>query len=202
MEGSAEANGDLGQTVHACQSSKIQTHIRAPLERFSVPQRQFDHIHVDLVGPLPPSNGFTHLLTVVNRFSCWPEAIPLNDTTATGCAQALASHWIARFGIPIDVIRQRCPIHLTAMDSYCPVVRYPAPPHHSLPPSALRTRLTGPIWTQELQWVLLGIRTAPKEDLGCSSAEMVYGAPLTVPGDFIPNHSISDNNLQLQHLRD
>ena len=52
----------------ACQSSKIQTHIRAPLETFSVPQCLFDHIHVDLVGPLPPSNGFTHLLTVVDRF--------------------------------------------------------------------------------------------------------------------------------------
>ena len=33
-----------------CQSSKIQKHIRAPLEKFSVPHRQFDHIHVDLVG--------------------------------------------------------------------------------------------------------------------------------------------------------
>ena len=69
--------------------------------------------------------------------------------------------------------------------------------------SALRARLTGPSWTRELPWVLLGIRTAPKEDLGCSSAEMVYGAPLTVPGDFVSSHNIySDNNLRLQHLRD
>ena len=35
--------------------------------------------------------------------------------------------------------------------------------------------------------MLLGIRTAPKEDLNSSSAELVYGAPLTVPGDFIAN---------------
>ena len=34
---------------------------------------------------------------------------------------------------------------------------------------------------------MLGIRTAPKEDLGASSAELVYGAPLTVPGDFLAN---------------
>ena len=34
---------------------------------------------------------------------------------------------------------------------------------------------------QEWPWVLLGIRTAPKD---CSSAELVYSAPLTVPGDF------------------
>ena len=40
---------------------------------------------------------------------------------------------------------------------------------------------------RELPWVLLGIRTAPKEDLGCLLAEVVYGAPLTVPGDFVAN---------------
>ena len=47
-------------------------------------------------------------------------------------------------------------------------------------------RLNGPNWIDELPWVLHGIRTVPKEDLDCSSAEMVYGAPLTVPGDFLP----------------
>ena len=45
----------------------------------------------------------------------------------------------------------------------------------------------------ELPWVMLGIRTAPKEDLGTSSAELVHGAPLSVPGDFlaIPSHATS-----------
>ena len=52
--------------------------------------------------------------------------------------------------------------------------------------SALMARLHGHNWLDELPWILLGIRTAPKEDLGCSSAELVYGAPLTVPGDFVP----------------
>ena len=33
--------------------------------------------------------------------------------------------------------------------------------------------------------MMLGIRTAPKEDLNASSAEMVFGAPLTVPADFL-----------------
>ena len=48
------------------------------------------------------------------------------------------------------------------------------------------TRLTGANWVDELPWVLLGIRTTPKEDINCSTAELVYGSPLTVPGDFIP----------------
>ncbi|GFO15326.1 Pol polyprotein [Plakobranchus ocellatus] len=37
----------------------------------------------------------------------------------------------------------------------------------------------------ELPWVLLGLRTAPKEDFGLSAAELVYGIPLSVPGEFI-----------------
>ncbi|GFR64776.1 transposon Ty3-G Gag-Pol polyprotein [Elysia marginata] len=50
--------------------------------------------------------------------------------------------------------------------------------------AALKARLTGNNWVEELPWVLLGLRTAPKEDLGYSSAELVYGELLTVPGEF------------------
>ena len=68
---------------------------------------------------------------------------------------------------------------------------------------ALRARLTGPTWSRELPWVLLGIRTAPKEDLKCSAAELVYGIPLTVPGDFLLNPSgPPDQRTHLQQLRE
>ena len=101
--------GTWAKQCIACQSSKVQAHIRAPLEKFNVPHRRFDHIHVDLVGPLPPSNGFTHLLTCIDRFSRWPEAIPLNNTNSANCAQALVFHWIARFGVPLDISSDRGP---------------------------------------------------------------------------------------------
>ena len=179
-------------------------HIRAPLQKISIPQRRFDHIHVDLVGPLPPSNGSTYLLTVVDGFSRWPEAIPLSNITSASCAQALISHWIARFGIPVDMssdrgtqftsqlwasIAQLLGTQLHHTTAYHPQANGLVERFHRYLKSALRARLTGPNWTQELPWVLLGVRTAPKEDLGCSSAEMVYSAPLTVPGDFIQYRS-------------
>lgn len=67
----------------------------------------------------------------------------------------------------------------------------------------MRARLTTPNWLDELPWVLLGIRTAPKEDLHCSSAELVYGAPLTVPGDFIATpQGRHDSPTVLPQLRD
>ena len=81
--------GLWGKTCIPCQTSKIQRHIKAPLEKFHVPPRRFDHIHVDLVGPLPPSKGYTYLLTVVDRFTRWPEAIPLTNTVTLTCAE----HW-------------------------------------------------------------------------------------------------------------
>ena len=46
-------------------------------------------------------------------------------------------------------------------------------------------------------------RTVPKEDLECSSAEMVYRAPLTVPGDFLPRgHDTDDVAHFLPRLRE
>ena len=89
MEKSTKADRNLGQTVHCLSSIEdSQTHQGPPRK---VPERRFDHIHVNLVGPLPllPSSGFTHLVTVIDRFSWWPEAIPLNNTTSASCAHAL-----------------------------------------------------------------------------------------------------------------
>jgi hypothetical protein len=50
---------------------------------------------------------------------------------------------------------------------------------------ALRARLAGVNWYQHLPWVLLGLRAAPKEDSAVSSAELVYGASPSLPGEFL-----------------
>ena len=67
--------------------------------------------------------------------------------------------------------------------------------------ASLKCRLSGPNWVEELPWVLLGIRTAPKEDLGSSTAKLVYGSLLTVPGDFIPNGQPRTASQELQQQR-
>ena len=56
------------KTCLDCQPAKVHHHIRASLETFVVPPQRFAHVHVDLVKPLPPSRGYTYLLTVVDRF--------------------------------------------------------------------------------------------------------------------------------------
>ncbi|KAA8587872.1 hypothetical protein FQN60_016734 [Etheostoma spectabile] len=56
--------------------------------------------------------------------------------------------------------------------------------------AALRASLKDSNWVDKLPWVMLGIRTAPKEDLQSSSVELVYGQPLQVPGDFVPSATV------------
>ena len=92
----------------SCQQSKIARHVASPLQSFPVPSSRFEHLHVDIVGPFPPSRGYTYyLFTVIDRFTRWPEAIPMADCTAQTCAQAFLSGWIARFGVPASVTSDR-----------------------------------------------------------------------------------------------
>ena len=50
--------------------------------------------------------------------------------------------------------------------------------------ASLKAKLKNNNWVDILPLVLLGLRTAPKEDLNCSSAELVYGTMLRLPGEF------------------
>ena len=201
-----------------CQAAKVHRHTTAPLDQFTPATRRFDYIHVDVVSPLPPSQKYRYLLTVVDRFTRWPEAIPLVDAQTITCAKAFAFHWIARFGVPVDLTSDRgsqftselwailFQLHGTRLHrttAYHPQSNGIVERFHRHLKSALIARLNGPNWVDELPCVLLGIRTVPKEDLDCSLAEMVYGAPLTVPGDFLPRGQETQEAAQfLPRLRD
>jgi hypothetical protein len=50
---------------------------------------------------------------------------------------------------------------------------------------ALKARLAGDRWPEHLPWVLLGMRSAPKDNSNISAAEAVLGTPLVLPGQLL-----------------
>ncbi|GFU04182.1 integrase catalytic domain-containing protein [Trichonephila clavipes] len=83
-----------------CQRSKVQRHTVSPIQPFASTVERFQHVHIDLVGPFPPSDGFPFLLTCIGRFTRWPEVIPVSDISAEAMAKSFIANWISRFGVP------------------------------------------------------------------------------------------------------
>jgi transposase InsO family protein len=182
-----------------CQGAKVSSTPASPPQHIANPTQRFSHLHVDLVGPLPPSaGGHTHLLTVLDRYTRWAEAIPLRSTSAESCAAALIGGWVARFGVPEQITsdrsRQFCSSLWDAL-THRVKMRFTTPYHpqsnraverfHRRLKDSLRARLAGGDWPDHLPWVLLGLRAALREDSGVSAAELVYGSQLALPGQFL-----------------
>ena len=191
----------MARACHECQASKIGRHTKAPLSHFDPPDRRFGDTHVDLVGPLPSSEDCNYLLTIVDRFTRWPEAIPLPNAEAVTCAKALLRTWIARFGVPdtftSDQGRQFTSSLWRELNmvlgvkpqttiAYHPQANGMVERFHRSLKTALKARLDGPRWMDELPIVMLGIRTTWKEDLDAAPVLLTYGTNLRVPGDFLP----------------
>lgn len=199
-----------------CQASKIHRHTRAPLAERLPPSDRFCSLHVDLVGPLPESQGMTYLFTIIDRFTRWPEAIPLPDAHASTCATALLHHWIARFGVPEDITSDRgrqftstlwiqlnnlLGIKANTTTAYHPQANGMVERLHRQLKAALKARTSSPNWFQELPMVLLGMRSSWRVDPGCSPAELVYGSSLRIPGEFFQPHDTRTNEPDVPFLR-
>ncbi len=94
-----------------CATSKTSNRPPAGLlQPLSVPSRPWSHISLDFVTGLPPSQGNTAVLTVVDRFSKATHFIPLPKLpSARETAVAVIDHVFRIHGLPTDVVSDRGP---------------------------------------------------------------------------------------------
>ncbi|XP_069792839.1 uncharacterized protein, partial [Narcine bancroftii] len=133
------------------------------------------------------------------------------DASKDSCSRALLHGWVTWFGVPNHLtsdrgtqftfalwaqLANRLGIELHCTMTYHPQANGLVDHLHRHLTSAVMAQFTGPDWVDELPWVPLGIRSMPKEDQQASSAELVYGAPLALPVEFI---NVPHNPQRLLH---
>lgn len=213
------------QQCNACSISKVHRHTKSPLQSFLPPDRRFDIVHIDIVGPLPPSDGYSYILTMVDRFTRWVEAKTMPDMSAETVAKAFVDSWVQRYGCPSTLISDRgrqfesCLMrsitrilgitHLRTT-SYHPQCNGMVERLHRQLKAAIMAHKDTAHWSETLPIILLGFRNGWKEDLKATSAELVYGTQLRLPGQFFtatsaeyvdPASYAARLRDKLQHLR-
>ena len=211
-----------------CQRAKVTRNTVQPIGDFYIPAKRFDHWNIDLVS-MPTSNGFSYLLTAVDRFSRWPVAVPLSNISASTVADAFAQGIVSNYGIPASIttdngsqfssalwtqLMQTWGIKSHFTTAYHPesnglVERF----HRRLKESIIALGTEEPNdWFWRLPCSLLAIRTTLKPDLGASPADLVYGEGLAIPGTLLPTQPPTEeqeaerrpnfmNNLRLEVAR-
>ncbi|UYV81229.1 hypothetical protein LAZ67_20000409 [Cordylochernes scorpioides] len=123
---------------------------------------------------------------------------PHQHITAKTVANAFLSVWISRFGVPAKVTTDQCrqfesalfgeltrllEINRIRTSPYHPAANGLVERFHRQLKDSLRCH-DSTRWSLKLPLVLLGIRSSLREDFNTTTAELVYGKPLPLPGTF------------------
>lgn len=196
------------RTCLQCQTCKVQRHTKSPAGTYQPPDHRFEHVNVDIVGPLPGVNGFKYLLTMIDRFTRWIEAVPMEDMSADTVARAFYTHWIARFGAPARITTdqgRQFESHLfKALATWLGAKKLRTTPYHPCANGLIERQhrtLKAALkchgdanWLDKLPTVLLGMRTSFKDSLNATSAELVYGTSLRLPGEFVAESKMAKSD--------
>lgn len=181
-----------------CQTAKKSKHQIVPISRIETPSNRFEHLHIDLVGPLPIVDGYLHLLTIIDRSSRFFTAIPIKNKSTKSTWSALLTGWVQYFGLPKVITTDRAKnftskefdqmcelfgIHHIKTCSYNPKANGLIENYHRKLKNSLRA-LRDDRWLDRLLLVILAWNNAVREDGLFSPSQIVFGSQLLLPGDF------------------
>ena len=196
------------RSCHPCQTIKPTKKINPKAKEFPVPETRFTHLHTDVVGPLPESEGMKYILTILCRRTKWVECIPLPVATSMACCNGFIRGWLQRYGAPLEIT---CDNGLTYqaglwqdLQRVLGVQVNFVPPYHQSTNGAIeRQHRTikesikaalvemGDIhkekWMSQLPLTMLGRRVSLQPDMGASPAQMTLGGDPLIPGVLVPD---------------
>lgn len=196
---------DVQEFVSSCptcaQSKEPRTRPQGLLHPLSIPSRPWSHISLDFITGLPPSQGNTVILVVVDRFSKMCHLLPLPKLpTANQTAELLMRHVFKMHGFPQDIVSDRGPqfssrfwkafgrligSSISLSSGYHPQSNGQTERVNQEVEKTLRC-LAGDnhsSWTSHLVWVEFAHNTLHHSSINMSPFECVYGfPPLLFPG--------------------
>lgn len=134
----------------------------------------------------------------MDRFPRWPTATPLTDTSAPTISKTGLRGWIAIFDRPQVITTDRGSQFQSSLLSgftyllgtkhirttvYHPCANGLMERFQRSLKTSLSTRHDATHWIDDIPFILLSLRNSLK-DLACSAAELVFGTPLSLPGQY------------------
>jgi len=186
-------------SCETCQKTKTSSHLRkAPLAPLPIVE-PFGRVHIDHVGPLPKtSEGFRHLLVVIDSITLFCEAFPCK-TTAEETANILYREIICRYGVTKAIETDNGPAFRNKlMTELCKLLRikhiFSSPVHpagNAKVERANKTLMTSlkmvcakqEDWAQNIAPVLFSYRGSVAIPLGMSPFQALFGRQMTVGVD-------------------
>ena len=153
---------------------------------------------------------------MIDRFSRWPEAIPIENMEALTVCRAFGDHWISRYGasetLTTDQGSQFESQLFTALLQLTGCQRIPTTAYHPASYGIIKrwhSCLKAAImcnadsnFARTVSTVLLGLQTNVM-DIGSSPAEFLYGSTLRIPGEFvIPDDFTPNRQAFLEEFRE
>ena len=194
-------------TCHECQmigSPNVKIP-KAPLITIPSVGEPFEEVVIDVVGPLPRTkSGKEYVLTLMDRVSRYPEAIPLSSVRSIVIVDALVN-FFTKFGLP-KILQSDCGTNFTSKVFKSKMEELGIQHQTSVP---YRPELPGVVerfhqtlksmikkygeqqdrnWDKELPYLLFAIRSAPNDSLGFAPFELVFGHRVRGPLDVIHDY--------------
>ncbi|XP_014211535.1 uncharacterized protein LOC106641578 [Copidosoma floridanum] len=192
-----------------------QKHVKNEPLQFIAPDDRFHHVHMVLVGPLNTSQGYSYILTMIDRFSRWVEGIPLKDMSTgsssvsgiLGCSLWSTQIFDHQSGIAIPVQLFQAYLFFLGFERKRTLAYHPAANgmierwHRSFKAAVMCHNNAD--WINFLPLVLLGLRRAVRSDTSASPSDFLYGTNLRVPREFfLPSDFTADTQIFIENYRE